>query len=267
MKVNKYKIKIPNTGHYNVLEVDDFEYVNPVKQFEAMFISYRVSTNSDILSLKGFDISKDSVKSFLIEEALKNWDAYYKEIEETKISNNLVHLLDSKTKSEQIKSLKGVSLTTKELFAFIFMAYERYGFKYSQYKAKHNHKGLDETKLPKVIHLEDDGEISTIGETNLTKGQQRQLVECRKVVVSKFLDNSNNWHCFFLTFRSLGGKENYKNGQPHLHYISDKWGINREDVVKQLTSKDYKLPSLPHIDYNHNEIETHMQPPINAQQK
>ena len=75
-------------------------------------------------------------------------------------------------------------------------------------------------------------------------------VEHRKVIVSKFLDKGDIWHCFFLTFKSLDGKENYHDGQPHLHYISSAWNIPRQEVKEQLTSKKYSLPSLPHIDFH-----------------
>ena len=141
-------------------------------------------------------------------------------------------------------------MSNDELIAFIIMAFNKYGYKYSQYSAKHHYKGLDESKLPEMIHIEDDGTLITVGNTKLSEGQQRLVVEHRKVTVSKFLDNEDNWHCFFLTFKSLLGKEKNKYGQPHLHYISDKWNIKREEVLLQLTSKDYILPSLPHIDFH-----------------
>lgn len=50
--------------------------------------------------------------------------------------------------------------------------------------------------------------------------------------------------------KSIIGKESYKNGQPHLHYISDKWNIKRKNIIEQLNSREYKLPSLPHIDFH-----------------
>jgi hypothetical protein len=83
----------------------------------------------------------------------------------------------------------------------------------------------------------------------LSIAQLKQVVEHRHVAVAKFLDIGKQWHCFFLTFRSLRGEENHDGGTPHMHYISDKWGISRSSVVKQLTSKKYKLPSLPHVEY------------------
>ena len=49
-------------------------------------------------------------------------------------------------------------------------------------------------------------------------------------------------------YTNLKGKESWKDGQPHFHYISDKFGIPREKVVEQLKSNNYSLGCLPHID-------------------
>ncbi len=250
MKLKSLNIDDPDgNGKYHIREVDDFEFVNPIEQISSLYISSNIWFDKNLLVAKGFVAPTSWIDEFLFKKAVKEWEAEYKKIIYTPLPDNLFTLLEAKNKDEQKKILKGLSLTSDELIAFIFKAFEKHGYKYSQYKAQHNHKGIDETLLPKVIHIDDDGSLKTIGETKLTEGQQRQVVEHRKVTVSKFLDNDKNWHCFFLTFRSLGGKENYKNGQPHLHYISDKWGIKRNEVLQQLTSKDYSLPSLPHIDF------------------
>ena len=87
----------------------------------------------------------------------------------------------------------------------------------------------------------------------MTDGELVQAVDHRKRTISKFLDKNGSWHCFFLTFDSRKGKESWKGGQPHYHYISDKFGIPRSKVVKELKSKKYKLGALPHID--HLEVE------------
>lgn len=73
------------------------------------------------------------------------------------------------------------------------------------------------------------------------------MIENRKVVVAKLLDKCDEWHCFFVTYDSLKGKELWQNGQPHFHYISDKFGLSREEVVKSLKDRKYNLGSLPHI--------------------
>jgi hypothetical protein len=71
-------------------------------------------------------------------------------------------------------------------------------------------------------------------------------------MIAKFIGDDRNWHCFFTNYKSLKGKEKtYKNGQPHFHYISDKWGLTRDEVIEQLGKRKYKLPSsMPHLDYS-----------------
>ena len=251
MKLRHIEIKDPeDNGTYNFYESEDFEYVNPIEQISNIYINLVIELEKNILILKKFEGTEETIQKVLFKRALNDWNSKFVEISETSIPPNLIKLLYSNTKKEQIKLLKGLSLNTSQLLAFVFYAYEKFGFKFSQYKTQHHHNGLDINNLPKLIYIEENGNIKTIGETVLTKGQQFQAVEHRKAIVSKFLDNDNVWHCFFLTFKSIKGKESYKNGQPHLHYISDKWGIGREVVRSQLNNKDYRLPSLPHIDFN-----------------
>jgi hypothetical protein len=67
------------------------------------------------------------------------------------------------------------------------------------------------------------------------------------VKVAKIIENDEEWHCFFLTYNSIAGKENWENGQPHFHYVSNLFGIKKEDLIEQIKSKEYKLGNLPHI--------------------
>ncbi len=225
------------SSKYYLGEVLNFEYVNPIEHtFYTLLGIGSVFIENGIPQEDVFKMCKD--------EILK-----YKSIS---LPNCLLQLLAATSKKEQQKALKGFSLTQDELVAFSFIAFEKYGFKYSQYKTQHFHKGFDKTLLPQLLRRYDNGSIKTIGHTPLSAGQQRQVFEHRDVKVAKFFDNGDVWHCFFLTFKSLEGKERHKNGQPHLHYISDKWGISRNEVLAQLTSKDYHLPSLPHIDFYTN---------------
>ena len=86
-----------------------------------------------------------------------------------------------------------------------------------------------------------------ITECSITKGEVKNLIEQRKVIVSHFFDKDDNWHCFFTTYNSIGGKENHKGGQPHFHYISSAFGISREDFLESMKSGQYKSTSI-HID-------------------
>lgn len=251
MKIRTRKIGKPDEdGRYIIRQYDDFEYVNPIHQVMNIYIGASMLFEREILMMNGFNAPEEIMKKILFKRAIQEWRKKFKEYKSIKLPENLLTLLETDRKKEQIRLLKCISLTSDELIAFIFKAHEKFGYTYSQYKASHNHDGLDVSQLPALIHIDEDKKVNTIGETSLTEGQLKQVVEHRKVTVVKFLDNGEKWHCFFLTFKSLGGKENYKNGQPHLHYISNSWNISRQEVKEQLTSKKYRLPSLPHIDFH-----------------
>ena len=76
--------------------------------------------------------------------------------------DNFLHLLETTSKADQIKLLKGQSLTPEQLIAFIFKAWTDFGYSYSQYIAELHHKGLDENALPRFIHIEND-KVNKIG--------------------------------------------------------------------------------------------------------
>ena len=156
-------------------------------------------------------------------------------------------MLESKSKKEQIKLLKHQFITPSILIALIFKAWTDFGYKFSQYTAHYHHRGVDKNELPKLIEIKDD-KVIKVGKTSLSDGQLKNVVDQRKVTVSKFLDREKNWHCFFVTFKSINRKEQWKDGQPHFHYISSSFGLSREEVVKNLKDEYYKLNNLPHIE-------------------
>ena len=176
----------------------------------------------------------------------EEWDEKYKEIKKTKVPDNLKNLFSANKKKDQVKLLKGLTITSDILIAFLFYAWEEQGYSFSQYKGEHQRKGLNKKELPTVVYVEDD-KVERIGESDLSDGQLKQAIQQRTVVVAKFLDKGEEWHCLFATYNSFKGEENWQNGQPHFHYISNKFGIPREKVVESLKSRYYKLGSLPHV--------------------
>lgn len=238
------------TGHHSLVEVGNFEFVNPTEQIAEMLINVQMFLESDFLRFSGFPIDNPVGRKVLAKRALEEWDKKYKQLRELEIPASFLSILTSDSKKEQIKSLKGLSIDSEQLLAFLIRAGEDYGYLYSQYSRQHLPKGMDSRKLPTLAEVTEDGDVKIIGQTEFTKGQVKQSIEQRHVAVSKFLDKGDKWHCLFLTYKSLGGEESYKGGQSHLHYISSSWGLTREYVLEQLKSKNYKLPSLPHIDFD-----------------
>lgn len=239
----------PATGSiFTAVDSGDVERVKPIEYYRAAHINMFVATYQTFLLAK-----KTPYPLYLFDELLKNkgeadWEETYRELIAVPVPQPLVNILSCTSKKEQVRELKGLSLENRELQAFVFTAWEKYGFTFSQYRAMHYPNGFDKTQLPTVFYKEGDT-VTTIGETSLTEGQLGQAIEHRHATVAKILDNGSNWHCFFLTYKSLNGKEAYKDGTPHLHYISNLWGLTREKVVAELKSKNYNLPSV-HIDYH-----------------
>lgn len=225
---------------------DEIEYSDPVKYYSERQIQKTISLEKQLLHLADPIKAALLPEDFFVKRASEKWDAQYNKIIKVAVPPNFIKLLSSKSKKKQIQLLRGQGLTPNQLAAFLFKAHSEFGYTFSSYTAEHYHKSLDESALPNFISVK-DGKVKSSGKTSLTEGQLKQVVEQRKVTVSKFLDKDNAWHCFFLTFRSLRGEEFWKDGQPHFHYISDKWDIPRDDAVKQLKSEKYPSTAV-HID-------------------
>jgi len=237
-------------GFTEVLSSGDYEYVNPVEKLKSKTLEFFVSHYRTRFALEKPPFPLAHLDEFLLKNAENIWEREYADIISTAYPKKFDLLLQSNKKQEQVRFLKKQKISKRGLTAFIFNACEKHGYKYSMYRGEHHHKGLDEAALPKLIHLKDNGEVFYSGNTTLSDGQLKQVIKHRTVIWSKFIDNKeeNKWHCFFFTNRSLGGEENWENGTPHIHYISNTFGLTREQVLKELKSKEYKLNNLPHIE-------------------
>lgn len=231
-------------GHYLVFTRPDIEYVNPILHHREIYIKKSIIIEGELLKALGLPIR--SMKTALLRSAIQDWTKYRDKIFKTKIPSNLKEILSTKKKKEQKRLLKDLSITSDQFLALIMYAWRYHGFTFSKYRSDNYPKGVDESQFPTLINTEGE-KVTKIGETTLSDGQLKQAIQQRKVVVATFLDRKDEWHCLFTTFHSLKGEESWQKGQPHYHYISDKFGISRDKVIKELKSPNYKLPSLPHI--------------------
>ncbi len=248
--MKKYRIPLPGRKcSYLIGESEDVEYVNPIDNYKDLFFNFKTFIYKEIiLKIHTFN-SEIFIDNYVRKRIETEWEKRFNELINTAFPNELMTVLKADTKEQQGSALKNISLTGDEFIAFTFKAWENFGYSFSQYSAFHHHKGVDLNNLPKFIELDNDGTVLTVGKTTLSEGEQKQVVKHRKVIISKILDLKDSWHCFFWTYKSLGGEERYKCGQSHIHYISDRWGIPRDNVLEQLRSPKYSLPSLPHIDF------------------
>ena len=230
-----------------MFEDGDFEYEKPIKYYSDGFIvKQMVLRGIPNEELAGYKKPSENSKQIFI-EATNHWQEMLQKYKADEVSNGFFKLFGTTKKEEQEYLLKGQILTPDVLVGLLIKAEEQ-GFTLSQYSHKYSQKGVDLSKMPFAYQVKENGEVQTYGETELSDGQLKQAIEHRKVNVAKILDKGDEWHCFFVTFKSLRGEETwFGEKQPHYHYISNAFGIQRTEVVNQIKSEKYKLGNLPHI--------------------
>jgi hypothetical protein len=228
----------------------DVERRNPIEFLFEMHVNRWILIGMMNFRAEGLitpEIEEDA-KKLLATTALKEWPGAFAASTSEPLPQYLSDLLDASDKKSQIRLLKGATITPSQLLSFVCKAWEK-GFTYSKYSVHRTPKGTDKTNLPHLFNKEDDGSIKTVGHTSMSDGQLKQLLDQRKVIVATILDKGDSWHCFFATYRGIAGKENYKGGQPHMHYISSKWGsVTRQQVIDGINDGDYVSNNAPHID-------------------
>ena len=230
-----------------MFEDSDFEYERPIKHYgDGFIVKQMVMLGIPRDELDGKTKPTEISKRIFI-QAIKNWNEMLSNFKKVQLPNELAQLFETERKKDQVNLLKNVVLNPDILMALLIKA-DELGFTLSQYTSEYSQKGVDLSKMPFAYEVKDDGSVKTFGNSELSDGQLKQAIEHRKVKVAKFLDKGDKWHCFFATYKSFRGEETWLGeNQPHYHYISSEFGIERTEVVKQLKSEKYKLGNLPHI--------------------
>ncbi|MBL7966037.1 MAG: hypothetical protein JNK09_03495 [Prolixibacteraceae bacterium] len=233
-------------GFTRILKGSNIELINPIDYYKTLITNLYKSSAKDILYSKNPQIASNLDDFFYYELANEQCEKIFAKINSVTIPENFIKLLNSQKKKEQINLLKNQSITSDQFLAFIFSAWTNFDYKYSIYSFEHHHKGLDESKLP-IFYSTENNKVIKVGQTSLSDGELKQAIENRKVAVAKFFDKGDNWHCFYLTYDSIKGKESWKDGQPHYHYLSSEFGLVRKEIIRRFETGDY--PSSPiHID-------------------
>lgn len=175
-------------------------------------------------------------------KAVSNYD---KIVDTVMVPEPFASVLDKDmSKKEQVRVLKGAELSDNQLLA-VFNYAETKGYTFSNYRYEGAPKNItDKDELPSFMRKKDDGSIEYIGNTTLTEGQMRTIIDQAEVLIVRLFDNGKHWHCFLQTFRGLKGQESGEQGKrPHLHYLSDSFGIKKEDLISMV--KRGKYPQTP----------------------
>ena len=158
---------------------------------------------------------------------------------------------DSLKKKEQISLLKGVAVTAEQLGA-IFLYGEDKGFLFSNFRVDGEPKQFDPKDVPSFIRLLDDGTVDYTGNTSLSEGQLRSIVNQSNFIVARFLVKDSVWHCFVQDRHGVMGNEKGKMGAiHHLHYFSSAFGLDLADVKKAILNGSYPQTPvhIPLVDY------------------
>ena len=228
------------TAIINEME-ENVENVDPISYFKAYHIRSILPTIVHLLErFLGFCPQSwfASVK-FVAEEIA---DKQIKESKEMVLPSQLYDILDRCLfKHEQVNLLHGLEITPLQLGGLIIQAGTR-GYRFCNYCFRGIPKEYKEKDLPTFIYLKDDGNLDTYGYTTLSNGQLRDIVKRSKFIIARILEKDNLWHCFYQTKSGIQGKEKGDYGsRPHIHYISDSFGISKEDFIKAL--KGGRVPS------------------------
>lgn len=195
----------------------------------------------DVLRVKcPISIPDDLVRKFVLQ---KTDEMIAQELSKS-IPHPAIHKLltdDSLSHKEQKRLLKSVTLTSTDIL-WLNKEAQDFGYLLDIYHEEKYPEKFNDKKHPLLFYQKKDSTIEKMGETDMTEGEMRALLEQRKVIQARIYHKSSTWHCFYFTFKGLAGEESGIMGsKPHYHYLSDKSGIVWDDLVKRI--KDCEMPS------------------------
>ncbi len=234
-------------GFTRIFTDDKIEKVNPIEYYENFQLKKSAIGLRDLLYVQNPFLTSLLDDEFFEKQAKIFFGDFFEKFRKTEIPENFIKLLETTKKSEQIKLLKGQSLNPDQLMALIFKSYDEFEMLYSRYLFESLGNGVDKDDLPRLIHIEDDGKVKKIGSTSMSDGQLKNVITQKKTIIAHFFEKDEHWHCLFATYRSFRGEENWKDGQPHFHYISSAFGISKEEFINSMENGKYKSTSV-HID-------------------
>lgn len=247
--ISKKIVDEDGSSFYRIFWDDNIEKVNPVEYYKNYEINKRAISYRDIIEMKDPFLAEELTDDFYLRYAKEKIEEenFWKTKEQEEVPENFLRLFKTTRKKDQEALLKGLSINLDQLISLIFKSFTEYGYLYSRYRFETLPKGLDSNKKPQLADASENGIVKTIGETDMTQGQVKNMIEQRKVIIAHFFDQGDDWHCLFITYNSIDGKENWKNGQPHFHYISSAFGVTRDVFMKSMKDGQYKSTPI-HID-------------------
>lgn len=234
------------TKTYTLNKMVDVEYVNPREYLKDFHIKSIVPSLIKIAELK-LHLPPQELKEEVLRQAELIVEKHLLSIEQMSLPSQIESILSLYlSKKEQLHLLKDISISKEQLGA-IFVQAGAIGYVFSNYVFEGIPKSYKESDLPTFIRIKDDGDVESYGNRMLSNGQLKDIVLQSKKIIARFLDRGGHWHCFYQTIKGVYGNEHGKRqgNLPHIHYISDSFGVSREDFIKGL--KGGQVPASVHI--------------------
>lgn len=185
-------------------------------------------------------IPEEMINKYVLEQT----DSMIAERLSNSSSNPKIHQIfidNSLSCKQQNKLLKDVVLSVPEIL-WMNKEAQDFGYLLDIYHEETIPDKFNEKHHPICYQQKKDGSFDKIGQTEMSDGEMRALLEQRKVVQARIYHKENYWHCFYFTLKGLSGQEcGVMGSKPHYHYLSDKSNITLEDIRKRI--KDCNMPS------------------------
>lgn len=194
-------------------------------------------------------LTRNQILRALEKKGLLIWGKKYEKIMQSVLSEDIYKILQCSSKDFQVKFFKPpFEFTSNTLHKFIFQAWLRFGYKYSAFRFEFPQTGIKLQDFPSGYIFDDDENLEIYGQTNLSKGILKNAIKHRKVTIAKLIEKGSEWHCFYYNYNSIYGRE--VNNNPHIHYISNNWMIDKNIILKELQNRHHKFTSEVHIKFS-----------------
>lgn len=234
-KDKNQNFEITGMSPHNDVDCPPFDY------FRLCHAKMVANMFAKVLKLKSpIPIPDYMVNKYALEETDK---MIAEQFEKSKPNETLTKVLSdgTLTKKQQMDMLQGLTISASDLLWFNKEAQEM-GYLLNVYHVERYPDKFDEKKKPACFHANEDKSVTKIGNTEMTDGELRAVIEQRKVVQARLYYNGEHWHCFFFTFKGLSGLEHGEYGsKPHYHYWSDKCGMSLDKFIDCINS--CKMPA------------------------
>ena len=238
-----FEDKLRNSIVMGVCPHDDLNW-RPLDYYMYSFALARGNLYNRVIDLKGRPewVDKVSVNQVALKQTQDMIeDMLRKTLPDYRLQQILAH--GEWTKKQQIQLWRDLKLRPIELLWFNWLA-QQMGYLLDVYHVETIPGVYKQKKSPMVFREEDNGEVEKIGETNMSDGEMRAVLQDRKVLVVHVYHKGDIWHCFYGTYKGINGEEpGVMGSQSHYHYISDKWGYSREKLNQFI--KENNMPSSP----------------------